>query len=411
MFSAAFVLRVLLFSLQGHQNDLDTFAYWFNTAAASGPSSFYNTVGWCDYPPFNIYLFWGFGSLVQVLNLFGSSIVYIIKLVPNIFDMLIAGVIYFFVQKSLGFKLGALAAAFYLFNPAVIFNAAIWGQFDAIYTLFLLVSLILMLKGKPELSALSFAVSILTKPQAIALLPLFVFIVFKKNGVRRFLSSAAIFIATIFAVILPMQWNNPVTFFYDIYFGAYGGYEYTSVNAFNLWGLSGLWVPDGNLFIVGWVLFAIFSVFTLYVLYKRWNKSNQTMLLIFFAAFMFCFAFFMLPTRIHERYLFPAISFLALMFPFAKKTRLFYAVITATFLTNIAYILHWFNLYLTEGYHNAPNLSGDPIVVVVSIINVIMFLYGLTLLWHELKGTTVFKLEPLTITGNKQKKGVASNET
>ena len=34
-----------------------------------------------------------------------------------------------------------LAAALYAFNPAVIFNAAVWGQFDAIYTFFLVLSL------------------------------------------------------------------------------------------------------------------------------------------------------------------------------------------------------------------------------------------------------------------------------
>ena len=406
MLGVAFIIRVLLFSFQGYPNDMATYQYWFDTAATQGIRPFYAYVlqhaGWIDYPPFNVYIFWVFGSLSHAS---GASVTplatYIVKLVPNIFDMLIAGVIYSFVQKQLGFKLGLIASALYVFNPAVIFNAAVWGQFDAIYTLFMLLSLILALKSKPELSAASFAVSILTKPQAIALLPLVAFIIFKKSGIKRFLFSVATFTLTIFAVILPMQWSNPITFLTDIYFGAYSGYAYTSINAFNMWGIHGMWVPDGNMFIVGWALFAVFSMFTLYVLNKRWGHSDQ--MLIFFAAFMMLFAFFMLPTRIHERYLFPVISILALMVPFVKKARLFYGIITATFLTNIAYVLYWLNLYVNAGYNYGPNLSGDPIVIIIGVINVAMFLYGSWLLWTELRGKAVLKTEQLSSSVNQPK--------
>jgi Gpi18-like mannosyltransferase len=394
MFGVAFLIRVLLFSTQGYQNDMITFTSWFNTAADFGPRLFYDTVSWCDYPPFNVYLFWGFGSLTQALGLFGtSSAAYIVKLVPNIFDMLIGGLIYLFVRKQFSFKLAILASAFYIFNPAIIFNAAVWGQFDAVYTFFMLLSLILALKRQPELSAASFAISILTKPQSIALLPIVAFVIFKKSNIKRFLFSVAAFAATIFAVILPMQWSNPVNFLYNIYFGAYSGYAYTSINAFNLWGLFGLWRPDGNLFILGWISFAAFSVFTVYVLNKRWNKLSSDHWLIFFAAFMMLFAFFMLPTRIHERYLFPAISMLALITPFIKKARVFYVVITATFLSNIAYILYWLNLYAKDNNPYSPNLSYDPVVIVVCVINIIMFIYGSLLMWRELENKKIIKNE------------------
>ena len=408
VFVVAFVLRVLLFSFQGYHADMNTFVSWFNTAANSGVKFFYTDVSWCDYPPFNVYLFWGFGSLAKLLGLFGTPfIAYIVKLVPCFFDLLVAGLIYLFIRKQLSFKLSILSVMLYVFNPAVIFNAAVWGQFDAIYTLFLLLSLIFALKSKPELSAVSFAVSILTKPQAIALLPLIVFVIFKKNGVKRLMFSIATFTATIFAVILPMQWSNPVTFLSDIYFGAYSGYAYTSINAFNVWGLFGMWLPDGNFFVLGWVMFAVFSIFALYVLNKRWEKSGS--MLVFFVAFMLLFAFFMLPTRIHERYLFPAISILVLMFPFVKKARIFYSVITATFLTNVAYVLYWLNLYVDAGYPYGPNLSGHLIVMVVGIVNVLMFLYGSLLLWSEFKGKSCLRTEQLSIV-NTQERGRVTNE-
>ena len=144
-------------------------------------------------------------------------------------------------------------------------------------------------------------------------------------------------------------------------------YNVTSVNAFNLWGLYALWMKDGYLFYVGWALFGAVAVFTLYMVHKRFKVSGD--LIAIFAAFMLFFAFFMLPTRIHERYMFPAISMLALMFPLLKKTRPLYVVLTATFLINQAYILNWLNV----SYPNAlPNLTGDPVVLAVSVINLIM---------------------------------------
>ena len=275
LLALSFAVRFLLFPTQGYVNDLNTFASWFNTAAEHGPRVFYSVVSWCDYPPLNVYFFWGFGSLAQALSLSGTQAMSsIVKLTPNIFDIATAFLIYVFVRQRLNFKTALLATALYAFNPAVIFNTAVWGQFDAIYTFLLVLSLMLALASKPELSAVAFALGILTKPQSIALLPLIAFLIFRKNGWRRLLISTLAGAATVFVVILPFEWSNPVTFLSNIYFGAYSGYEYTSINAFNAWALGGLWVPDGALFIVGWVLFGAFAAFTLFVLHRRFNASG-----------------------------------------------------------------------------------------------------------------------------------------
>ncbi len=383
---AAFIVRVLLFPLQGYQNDMATFTYWFNTAADQGIRPFYTyvlaNVGWVDYPPFNVYIFYVFGSLANAVSSWGISASYIVKLAPTLFDIATSGLIYLFVRKQLSFKESLLTTALYAFNPAIIFNVAVWGQFDAIYTFFLVLSLILALKRKPELSAIIFAIGLLTKPQGIALLPLIALVIYKKDGIKRLLTSVAAFTVTVFLVILPFEWSNPVSFLSGIYFGAYGGYQYTSINAFNLWGMFGLWIPDGNLYIVGWALFGAFAAFTLYVLHKRFHVSGD--MLAIFAAFLLFFAFFMLPTRIHERYLFPAISMLVLLLPFSKKIRPLYLALTATLFVNEAYVLYYLNM-------NAFIPAGDWVVLAVSVINLVMFLYALVLMWDELKGRRLLK--------------------
>jgi Gpi18-like mannosyltransferase len=271
----------------------------------------------------------------------------------------------------LSFKVSLTAAAVYAFNPAVIFDSAVWGQFDAVYTFFIVLSLLLAVKSKPKLSAAIFALAVLTKPQAVALAPLIAFLIYKKNGLKNLIFSSAVFALGIFVVILPFDWSNPATFLSHIYFGAYNEFKFTSVNAFNIWGLIGFYKPDGNLFILGWGLFGAFVVSVLYVLYKRFNASDES--LIIFCAFMILLGFFMLPTRIHERYLFPTISMLALTLPFMKKTRPLYAVLTGTLLLNQAYVLSFININLHVPSGNWVDLTGIT-------LNILAMAYALILL-------------------------------
>ncbi len=402
MLAVAFIVRVLLFPQQGYPIDTNDFISWFTTAANHGIRPFYNVAGYFDYPPFNVYIFWAFGSLANALSI---SMANMIKFVPNLFDLATAGLIYFFVRKQATFKVALISMALYAFNPAVIYNAAVWGQFDAVYTFFLVLSLMLALKSKPVPSAVIFALGLLTKPQGIALLPLIVLLIYKKNGWKQLLYSVGAFTATIFLVVLPFEGiGNPITFLIKNYSTGYLYYNVTSVNAFNLWGMFGLWVNDGYLFYVGWALFGSVAAFTLYMVHKRLKVSGD--IIAIFAAFILLFAFFMLPTRIHERYMFPAISVLALMFPLLKKARVFYVVLTATFLVNQAYILYWLNI----SYPNAaPNLTGDPVVLAISIINLIMLLYASVLMWDELKGINWLKKDQPAL--NKSQEGEKSKLT
>jgi Gpi18-like mannosyltransferase len=384
--AVSLLIRVLLFPLKGFPTDTGDFISWFTTASQQGIRPFYSVAGFADYPPFNVYIFWAFGSLANAIHL---SMATMVKVVPNLFDLATAGLIYFFARKQTSFKIALLATALYAFNPAVIFNAAVWGQYDAVYTFFLVLSLMLALKSKPELSAISFALGILTKPQGIALAPLLILLIFKKDGLKRLLTSVLAFATSFLVVVLPFE-GISVSFLTNLYSSGYSYYNYGSVNAFNLWGLFGLtWVHDGVLYLVGWALFGAFAAFTLYVMHKRFRVSGDY--LAVFAAFMLLFCFFMLPTRIHERYMFPAISMLALMFPLLKKTRLIYVTLTATLFLNEFVVLNWLN----NGYPS--DFPYDPVILAVSAINLLMLTYASILLWYELKGKGWLRTEPATL--------------
>ena len=400
----SFLVKVLLFPLPGYSIDTNDFASWFHTAATYGVRVFYPNAGFCDYPPFNIFIFWVFGSLAARLQLFGTGLLnYVIKLPPNIFDTATAFLIFMFVRKRLNFKTSLVAASVYAFNPAVIFNTAVWGQYDSIYTSLLVLSLLLIFASKPEFSAVTFTIGLLTKPQSIALAPLIAFVIFSKFGWRRLLVSIVAAASTLFIIILPFQWSNPIIFLKNIYFGAYQGYPYTTMNAFNIWAFGGFWVSDTrsfllvNAFEIGWVLFGALAVFALYMVHRRLKVSGE--LLVLFAAFVLFFGFFMLPTRIHERYIFPALSVLALTIPFLKKMRPIYAVLTFTCLINQAYILY----YILDA--NTFISNADPVAFAVSLINSAVFVYVLMLIWGEMKGTPWLSLSRTELSTKTQQGG------
>ena len=123
VFLFSLVIRILLSPVQGYSVDLSTFSAWFQTAAEHGPRVFYEATSFSDYPPFNVYIFWIFGSLAKSLSLFGtSSLIYVLKLPSNLFDVATAVLIFVFLRRKLRFEPSISAASLYAFNPATIFN-------------------------------------------------------------------------------------------------------------------------------------------------------------------------------------------------------------------------------------------------------------------------------------------------
>jgi len=328
--------------------DTSTFSAWFKTAAEHGPRVFYEATSFSDYPPFNVYIFWFFGSLAKSLSLFGTrSFIYLLKLPPNIFDVATSALIYVFLRRKLDFEPSILAASLYAFNPATIFNTSIWGQFDAVYTFFLILSLVLILDSKIEYSVIAYTVAVLSKPQSIALAPLIVFLIAKEKGWKGVVTSTLISAATTLILIAPFKWSNPLDFLVETYITGYGGYPFTSIYAFNVWAFHGFWKPDSakllflDFFTVGWLMFGALAVYALYHLSRGIDERRD--LRVIFTAFVLLFGFFMLPTRIHERYLFPVFSVLTLTMPYLRDMKKIYGVLSLTYFANQVYVLSFLN--------------------------------------------------------------------
>jgi hypothetical protein len=107
------------------------------------------------------------------------------------------------------------------------------------------------------------------------------------------------------ALALPLR-LDPISFIGQI-IGAGSFKEMSSANAANFWGLvHGYKIPDGALVYVGGVMLLIGLVAALQPLRRRVDLRTVLAVGLFVV-----FAFYFLPTRVHERYLFPAIAVLA----------------------------------------------------------------------------------------------------
>lgn len=367
--AVSLLIRLLLFHYQGYAADINSFKAWYNTAADKGLYGFYDSV-WSDYPPFNVYIFFLFGKLAHV---FPGNIDLLIKLPSNLFDLATAYLIFRFVRQRYSFLFALGAMAVYALNPATIYDLAVWGQFDAVYTFFMVASLYACMRSRYELSGGLFSLAILTKPQSVVLLPVLAYLMLRNGGLKRAVSSAVVFIVVLFLVIIPFHWDNPITFLIDRYRG-YNQYPYNSLNAYNFWAYMGFWKPDTvhhlGLSLQTWGIIATL-VFAAFVMWQFHRKPRGRAAV--FAVFLLMLGFYMLMTRMHERYLFPVLALLALSFS-PRFPPWLYVGFTGTFFVNLIFVMSQLNAgrFTPDGHWS---------IYVLSTLNALMFFYAIWSFW------------------------------
>jgi hypothetical protein len=154
-------------------------------------------------------------------------------------------------------------------------------------------------------------------------------------------------------------------------------YPESSVNAFNLWAtpLVGNRESDMQpllgLTVRTWGV-ALFAAAYVLVLVRYWRRPNA--LSFIWATFAIAFAAFMLPTRVHERYLLPAITLAALAAALAPRLRWFFAVLSALYLIN----LYWVYDLREPALELEILYQGASVVYGVALLNVVLLAYSLT---------------------------------
>ncbi|MEK6225214.1 MAG: phospholipid carrier-dependent glycosyltransferase [Chloroflexota bacterium] len=338
------VVRLLAVRAQGFPTDVGTFQAWAERLAQIGPGRFYEPGYFSDYPPAFLYVLWLLGGLFD-----GDLLRLAVKAITIPADIGIALLAAWLVWRTAGRTAGIAAAAIWSVQPGVIFAGPYWGQVDAVGTLPLFGSLVAAGSRRWWLAGVLAALAALVKPQfgigflVIAAAAAFEFIREARwRPVAKTLGAAAV---TAYLICVPFWGIDPthiVSEFVRLVRSASETYPYTSLYAFNGWSVFfDFWKPDTDLVVWGGVLLVAGLVLSVVPL---WWRRDTAMLLA--CAVVAGLAFYFLPTRAHERYLFPVFA-LALPLAVARwRVLVPYVVLTLAFALSLYYAFTRYQQYV-----------------------------------------------------------------
>ena len=165
---AAGAVRIVLAAVvPGYEVDVKCFESWGSTFLNVGPTSFYQTVSFCDYPPGYLYVM-GFNE--SVFRVTGGAISRAMahRLIPMLCDLLGALLIWRMAEENgCGRTKASVIALLVAFNPAMALNSACWGQIDSVLCLLLMLVAYLAIHRRWAAVLPVYVLSILVKPQAL----------------------------------------------------------------------------------------------------------------------------------------------------------------------------------------------------------------------------------------------------
>ena len=339
MVLVVFLIKLGLAMMPSFQVDMGAWLAWAERLSSVGFAHFYSDDIWTQYTPGFLYWLWLVGKIGWIQPL-------AIKIPVIIADMLTGYLIYLVVRK-VSHKWASFAYFFYVLNPVVLFDGSIWGQVDGILTLAMFASTYCLVEKKnPYWSWLLTAVSLLIKPQAIAIVPILGLATLVKYGWRMLVVSVLMSGLVILLLYWPFFPQNPIMGLLSLTQKMGVSYPYTSLYAFNLWSYVGMWTPDSTRLwgatYFAWGAGIMAAVFAMLFIKNRKGLVEAKNMYLLFA--LSCLIFFLFPTRVHERYLFPMFAYLIAYVGIKKQKAL---VVVASIIT----VVYSLNLYLPYSYY------------------------------------------------------------
>ena len=327
---ASVAIRLLALGIEGHNGDVRVTGGWAERMAEVGPLRFYEGSG-SIYPAL-LYPLWGIGLLLD-----GPALDLAIKGLAIPFDVGI-GILLFWVMRGRAGDGGALlVAGLFLLNPAAILAGPVWGQVDSAGTLPFLAALVALAARRYGVAGALAVIATLVKPQfGLAVLPV---LVLAGMRARRIQSMRPILDAGAGMLIAGVGILASVALDPFRYLGMLGDTAVrqpeTSLNAFNPWGLFvGFGIPDEPYVVAGTLLLLAGIGGSLWGL-----RHRPDLAVVLGVGALLTLAFYFLPTRVHERYLFPAIAVLAPIAPAGGAHMAAYLALSAAFSAALLYAL------------------------------------------------------------------------
>jgi hypothetical protein len=331
LLAVSVVVRIAALQVDGHNGDVRVTAGWAERMAEVGPWRFYEGSG-SIYPAL-LYPLWALGS-----DLDGEALLLAIKGLSIPFDIVLGIALYALMRRRSGEGIALGGAALYLLNPATVLAGPVWGQVDSAGTLPYLAALAALAARQLGLAGGLAVLATMVKPQfGLVVLPVLIVAGMRARALASWqpMIRATLGMAGTYVVVAAPLALHPLR-----YLGLLGDtavrQPMTSLNAFNPWGLLvGFELPDAPYVGIGTALLAVGVAGSLLGLRRR---PDLAMVLAVGVALVL--AFYFLPTRVHERYLFPALALLA---PFALagwRELLSYVALSLGFAASLLYALH-----------------------------------------------------------------------
>ena len=321
--------RLVALGVEGHNGDVLVMTRWAERMADVGPWRFYE--GSSSVYPALLYPLWGLG-----LALDGPALDLAVKGLSIPFDVAVGVLLAAMGWRERGWHRIA-AAALYLLNPAAILAGPVWGQVDSAGTLPFLASLAMLSRGRHGVAGGLGVIGFMVKPQfGLVLLVVITVAVLRSRRDRSARPSLHAIggMALAYGIVAAPLALDPFRYL-QILSETATRQPFTSLNAFNPWGLLvGFEIPDGPYVAIGTLLLIAGCVGSLSVLRRRLDLAT-----ILTAGALLVLAFYFLPTRVHERYLYPAIALLAPLAMRGRPDLVAYAGITVGFAASLLYAL------------------------------------------------------------------------
>jgi hypothetical protein len=292
--------------VRGYPGDVALFVDWGERIARLGPGSFYQPGYFADYPPAFLYVLW---LLAAILD--GEALRLAIKAISIPADVAIALICATLVWRQGSPGRAVLAAALWSFAPGAVIAGTYWGQVDAVGTLVALLALVATASKRWAIGgALAGLAAVLKFQYGLALLVVVTTAAVEAFRTRSPRPLLAVPVAAAAALAVSLPFGRGPLELWNLLRTAGEEYPFTSLYAFNVWAvITGFWKDDAPYVVIGGLLLGVVVLAACAPLW--WRRDAATLLA---AGAIASLAFYFLPTRAHDRYLFPAI---ALLVPFA----------------------------------------------------------------------------------------------
>lgn len=281
-------------------------------------------------------------TIIALLTYIPASPVYLYKVVSIVFDFALAAAVARFCfilaserhSTSLCYAIALSAYGMILFIPTVFLNSSQWGQCDAIYTTFCIMSLLCLYRNRLIKASIYFGIALAFKLQAVFIAPfLCTFFLNNRLHIEKGFKAkdALLFIIPIMVVWLSgivayCYGRNPLGVF-SVYFEQLDSYNYICLNCPNFWGLFITLPYKTKQILINVSLVICFAVLLCGLIYTlRHNILNHRGNFLATATW-FTWTTVMLLPKMHERYTF-MIDILLILLSFTNKRFVKYAAIS-----------------------------------------------------------------------------------